>query len=153
MKYGILAGALVTTALVVSASTARPAAAQEGGAFTKLGDIMAVIQLRHFKLWFAGDLENWPLAQYELEQIQESFTDAATRYRNIPVDTIAMIQTPLATLSEAIGVRNHARFGQAFKDLTTTCNNCHESAQVGFIVIGIPTASPFSNQSFSPRLK
>jgi hypothetical protein len=29
-----------------------------------LGNIMAAVQLRHSKLWYAGKVKNWPLADY-----------------------------------------------------------------------------------------
>ena len=29
-----------------------------------LGEIMTLTQMRHVKLWFAGDAANWPLAKY-----------------------------------------------------------------------------------------
>jgi len=47
-----------------------------------------------------------------------------------------------------------AHFATAFADLTAAaCNGCHRAGQVGFITIRIPTASPFSNQSFTPKSK
>ena len=50
-----------------------------------LGDIMGATQLRHFKLWYAGELRNWELASYELGQIEDSLINAARLYQNIPV--------------------------------------------------------------------
>jgi len=41
--------------------------------------------------------------------------------------------------------------GKAFGELTTGCNSCHQSTGRGFIVMTVPTASPFGNQSFAPR--
>jgi len=46
-----------------------------------------------------------------------------------------------------------AHFATAFADLTAACNGCHQAGQVDFIMIRIPTASPFSNQSFTPKGK
>ncbi len=36
-----------------------------------LGEIMAVIQTHHAKLWFAGINENWKLADFEVKEIKE----------------------------------------------------------------------------------
>jgi cytochrome c553 len=118
-----------------------------------LGDIMGATQLRHFKLWYAGKLRNWELASYELGQIEDSLINAARLYQNIPVEKINMIQQPLITLAGAIKAKDGARFASAFANLTAACNSCHEAAQVGFITIQVPTASPFSNQSFMPKGK
>jgi hypothetical protein len=118
-----------------------------------LGDIMGAVQLRHFKLSYAGKLENWPLASYELGQIQDSLINAARLYQNIPIDKINMVEQPLIALSGAVKAKDDARFASAFADLTRACNSCHEAAHVGFIRIQVPTASPFSNQSFAPKAK
>jgi len=118
-----------------------------------LGDIMGATQLRHFKLWYAGKLRNWELASYELGQIEDSLINAARLYQNIPVEKINMIQQPLIALAGAIKAKDGARFASAFANLTAACNICHEAAHVGFITIQVPTASPFSNQSFMPKGK
>jgi hypothetical protein len=127
----------------------RPSA---GGKYVPtLGDIMGATQLRHFKLWYAGRLKNWDLAGYELGQIEDSFNDAAQLYRNIPVEQITMIDQPMLALQAAIKAKDSARFSQAFAKLTAACNSCHGAADVAFITIQVPTASPFSNQSFEPK--
>src|SRR5438105_1786991 len=43
-----------------------------------LGEIMTLTQMRHAKLWFAGQAGNWPLAAYELDELHEGLDDAAT---------------------------------------------------------------------------
>ena len=50
----------------------------------RLGDIMVVTQLRHFKLWYAGQVRNWELANYELAQIRASFEDAKEALSKYP---------------------------------------------------------------------
>ena len=34
-----------------------------------LGDLMLMIQVHHNKLWFAGKENNWPLAQFEHDEM------------------------------------------------------------------------------------
>ena len=123
------------------------------GVAPTLGDIMGGTQLRHFKLWYAGKMKNWDLAGYELGQIEDSFLSAARLYLNIPIEKINMIDKPLTALEAAVKAKDSSQFGNAFADLTTACNACHEAARVGFIRIQIPTASPFSNQIFEPSRK
>lgn len=43
-----------------------------------LGEIMGLTQMRHAKLWFAGEAGNWPLSAYELDELKEGFDDAVT---------------------------------------------------------------------------
>ena len=118
-----------------------------------LGAIMQAIQWRHIKLSYAGSLANWGLARYELGQMQESLNNAARLYQNIPIEQIRMIEQPLVALSDAINSKTSPRFARAFADLTNDCNSCHVAAQVSYISIRIPTASPFTDQSFMPKGK
>ncbi|MFG1421120.1 hypothetical protein [Roseixanthobacter liquoris] len=118
-----------------------------------LGDIMETMQLRHFKLWFAGRLGNWELADYELGQMRASFQDALTLYPGIPVADMSSMTEPARLIGEAIQQKNGPKFATAFNDMTNACNACHQSIGRGFIVVQVPTSSPFSNQSFAPPAK
>jgi len=156
MKYiPAIASSLLAATLAAFAQQAVPDAMRPvalGDSYVpSLGDIMGATQLRHFKLWYAGEQNNWDLAGYELGQIRDSFNTAARLYRNIPVENIEMIDRPLQALDSAIKAKDEASFTKGFSDLTVTCNACHQVAHVGFITMQIPTASPFSNQSFKPK--
>src|SRR5450432_2970502 len=39
----------------------------------ELGEQMLGIQIRHARLWFAGQAQNWLLAAFELQEIKEAF--------------------------------------------------------------------------------
>ena len=134
----------VVTPFMVAAQTAQKSP-------TQLADIMSAVQFRHSKLWAAGQQKNWELAGYELELVKTNLTDAIAFYTDIPVENIKMIDPPIKSIESAIAARNGAAFGKAFGDLTTGCNSCHQSTGRGFIVMTVPTASPFGNQSFAPR--
>jgi mono/diheme cytochrome c family protein len=123
-----------------------------------LGDLMGGTQLRHFKLSYAGQVGNWPLAKYELAQIQENFSLAAELYptfKNLPFAQLIKDESepPLTEVGKAIDAKDAANFQKAFRVLTDACNHCHQAAGVGFITITVPTRSPFSNQSFTPSQK
>ena len=117
----------------------------------RLADIMSTVQFRHSKLWTAGQQKNWELAGYELELVKTNLTEAIAFYTDIPVENIRMIDPPIKSTESAITARDGAAFRKAFGDLTTGCNSCHQSTGRGFIVMTVPTASPFGNQSFTPR--
>jgi hypothetical protein len=121
-----------------------------------VADIMVATQLRHFKLWYAGQVGNWALANYELSRIRMSFDEATTLHPDIPVANMTMMNRPADEVGAAIEARDGARFARAFKGLTAACNNCHQAAGFGFVLIKEPRlspieTSPFSDQSFSPR--
>jgi len=121
-----------------------------------LADIMSLTQWRHLKLAYAGIVGNWPLAGFEWGQMQQSFSAAAQLYpvfKDIPLAQLIKEESEpaLAEVGKAIEMKNMADAKQGFRKLTNACNNCHHRAGVGFIVIRVPTSSPFSNQLFPPK--
>jgi hypothetical protein len=144
---------LAAIAVVIAGSTLPwLAAAQTPQKYAAgLADIMSAIQFRHSKLWTAGQKQNWELAGYELGLVKAGLAEAISLYNDIPVENIAMIDTPLASLDKAISARNGGEFNKAFNELTVGCNACHQSIGRGFIAMTVPASSPFSNQSFSPH--
>jgi cytochrome c553 len=119
-----------------------------------LSDIMIGTQLRHFKLWDAGRLKNWGLANYELAHIRAGLEDPRWRDSNTPAaDTTTQV---VGDVASAIEAKDSTKFAQAFDRLTSACNSCHQAAGFGFIAIRSPRlspiqTSPFSNEAFSPR--
>ncbi len=121
-----------------------------------LADIMVATQLRHFKLWYAGEVGNWGLANYEVIQIRATIRDARRLYPNLPKADMTMMMTPTDEVERAIGAKDSAGFVKAYSRLTAACNTCHEAAGLGFITIRVPRlspleTSPFSDESFSPK--
>jgi hypothetical protein len=143
--FAAMAVALIAlaTPIVGAAQTSRDYA-------PKLADIMSAVQFRHLKLSIAGQQQNWELAAYELGLVKSGLVDAVALYTNIPVENITMVDGPVKAIDSAIASKSSAAFGKAFQQLTAGCNSCHQSIGRGFIAITVPTASPFSNQTFSP---
>jgi len=125
-----------------------------------LGEIMTLQQMRHNKLWWAGQAANWDLAAYEIKELGEGFDDIVTYHPTheespvAPRDAIPrMITAPIADLREVIGKRDAQAFEPAFDALTKACNDCHRATNFGFNVVQQPTMNPYSNQAFSPIAK
>lgn len=114
----------------------------------RLGDIMTRIQVRHAKLWFAGQAQNWELAAYELGQLRTGLADAAVLYTGIPVDNVTTMMGPIQSISGAIDAKDGKSFVKAMNTLTDGCNACHGTIGRSFILIRLPTENPFSNQIF-----
>ena len=119
----------------------------------RLGDIMNTIQQRHMKLWFAGKARNWELAAYELRQLKVGLMEAASLYSGIPVTNVTRMGEPAQSVANAIEAKDSRRFAKAFSEFTDGCNACHQSIGRGFIIIRMPTVSPFSDQVFPPQAK
>jgi hypothetical protein len=121
-----------------------------------LGEIMTLQQMRHSKLWFAGQARNWELAAYEVDELKEGFEDAAKlfpTFKDVPIGSMIgdIMKTSVADLEKAVEGKDGKRFAGAFDKLTASCNACHQAAKHGFIVIARPTTSPFTNQVFAPK--
>jgi hypothetical protein len=120
-----------------------------------LAVVMELVQLSHFKLWLAGNLRNWPLAEYELAQMKATLQDARTLFPNETKANTTAISQSADEFRDAIRAKDGAKFDAAFKKFTSECNSCHEAVGLDFIKIKIPATSPImtsplSNQSFGP---
>jgi hypothetical protein len=144
-----LLGTLAAGAQEKLAPQSPAAPAQEEPYQPGLGEIMALQQTRHIKLWFAGHAGNWPLADYEIGELHEGFDDVG---KLLGGDIVAQhVGAPLAALQKAVDGKNSAAFTAAFDDLSAGCNACHHALDHGFIVIRRPTLPPYSNQVFAPQ--
>jgi hypothetical protein len=144
--------AVVIAVIIGNRSTAAPASYVPG-----LGEFMSATQMRHSKLWFAGQAENWALAAYELNEIKEGFADIVRFHPThpgspVPIREILpkLMAAPFARLQVAISSQNPSKFDEAFDSLTAACNACHQAEKFGFNVITRPTSNPYTNQDFSP---
>jgi hypothetical protein len=154
-----LAASLVAVAACRQSSpagTSAPAALSETYA-PGLGELMTFQQMRHTKLWFAGQALNWDLAAYELDELGEGFDDIVKfhpTHKDSPVapkDAIPrMVTQPLADLRAAVAQKNSAAFAERYDGLTDACNNCHKATNFGFNRVQRPESNPYPNQVFSP---
>ncbi len=120
-----------------------------------LGEMMSLQQMRHAKLWFAGQAENWELAAYEIDELGEGFDDVVKfhpTHKESPVapkDAIPrMIAGPLKDLRAAVDRKDARAFVQAYDGLTAACNNCHDATNFRFNRVQTPTGNPYANQLF-----
>ena len=112
----------ILIALAVTASCGKP---RETAYVPGLGELMAGQQVRHAKLWFAGENENWRLAAYEVDELKEGFGDVVKLHpvledSHIPVPKLVstIIEGPLGEVGAAVEARDKARFEIAFDKAT-----------------------------------
>jgi hypothetical protein len=123
-----------------------------------LGEIMGVIEQHHAKLYYAGTKKDWPLASYELSEIEENLEDAEnlypTPFKNVtvalPKIIPAMTKGSIAGVQQAIQQKNEKSFAQAYQALSKSCSSCHAAENHPFIKIQTPAAGMFSDQKFTP---
>jgi hypothetical protein len=118
---------------------------------------MTLQQMRHTKLWLAGEAGNWDLAAYEIKELQEGFDDVVKFHPThedspvAPKDAIPrMVTVPLEELRTVVDKKDSKAFGQAFDAVTKACNDCHQATNFGFNVVQRPASNPYPNQVFAP---
>lgn len=150
LSFGIACGPRSTTA------AGGPSAAASEAYVPGLGEMMSLQQMRHAKLWFAGQAGNWELAAYELDELGEGFDDIVKfhpTHKDSPVapkDAIPrMVTEPLKELRTAVDKHDSHTFERAYDSLTASCNNCHQATNFGFNAVQTPATSPYPNQVFA----
>lgn len=120
-----------------------------------LGEIMAQSAVRHAKLWFAGNAQNWELAAYEIDELHEGFEDVGKFHpthkdikQSIPELIARYMDQPLAQLEQSIQSKNTKAFSESYDYLTASCNACHQATDFGFNRVIKPSFNPFANQLF-----
>jgi hypothetical protein len=159
MRTTITVTIAITLALRIFSASAESSAPAAIGAkepySSGIAEIMIMTQIRHAKLWLAGDVRNWDLADYQIDELKEGLEDVVKHfpvYKDMPVGQMieTTVMAPIAEVEKAIKARDRAKFVSAFDKLTEACNTCHKAANRGFIVVQRPASSTFPNQSFAP---
>jgi len=117
------------------------------------GEFMTYIQAHHAKLWFAGQNENWKLADFEIHEIIEA-VDNIKKYETERKESgqIEMINSALDSVNASIQQKNLLYFRKSYTNLTNTCNLCHRAVNFEFNIVKTPESQSFSNQDFKTPL-
>src|SRR5260221_1499023 len=131
--------ALLSSACQPSPARATPAKPAAEAYAPGLGEIMTLQQMRHTKLWLAGQAGNWDLAAYEIKELGEGFDDVVKFHPTheespvAPKDAIPRMMTvPLMEVGAAVDTKDTKGFEQAYDKLTSACNDCHQATNFGF---------------------
>jgi hypothetical protein len=120
---------------------------------TELGQQMLLLQIRHGRLWAAGENENWLLAHFQLAELNEALDDvveqngddAALQPEQLSVVLPAIMQPAVTRLREAIDHEDRKAFEAAYDGLSDACTACHQAADHGFLVIQRPQTPVLDN--------
>jgi hypothetical protein len=124
----------------------------------ELGNQMLLLELRHDRLWWAGNEGNWNLAYYMagemgevVRDIVESNGDAAElQPQKLSEVMPAMLDAPLKKLMAAIGTHDKAKFARAYDDLSAACTGCHRVAGNPMLVIQRPRTPLLDDLRYAP---
>ena len=92
---------------------------------------------------------SWPLAAYELDELQEGLDDAVKyhpTHEKVPEPLERLVprytSSAMQQLHAAVDAKDKIAFAKAFDALTAGCNQCHEASSFGFNVVKRPTVAP-----------
>lgn len=124
----------------------------------ELGQQMLLLELRHDRLWWAGEAGNWNLAYYmagelgeAVQGIVETNGDAAElQPQKLSEVMPAMLNVPLKNLMDAIGAHDKAKFAKAYDELSAACTGCHRVAGNPMLVIQRPKTPTLDDLRYAP---
>jgi len=124
----------------------------------ELGQQMLMLQIRHARLWAAGEDKNWLLAQFQLAELNEALDDvveqngdhAALQPQKLSVVLPAIMKPAVAQLRTAINDGSKVEFERAYDGLSNACSSCHKAADHGFLVIQRPRTPTLDNLKSAP---
>ena len=121
---------------------------------------MADVGYHFANLWFAGEKQNWPLAEFCLDETRSHLRWAV---RIIPVRKTpagqdlelkgildALESSVLDDLRKAVAAHDRARFEPAYKRTLEGCYACHKSAGKPYLRPQVPEQPPAPILNFDP---
>lgn len=127
----------------------------------ELGQQMLELQIRHDRLWWAGQAHNWTLAYFmvgelgeALRGIEESNGDAPEVQPQKLSELMPSIMNPaIKGVQKALEARDINAFDTAYDRLSTSCNACHQAVGAKFLHIQRPQTKLLDNLRYAAPAK
>lgn len=105
------------------------------------------------KLYFAGEAENWELADiynHEVEEISENIVARGEMHDDTNISELmeSMLLPQVERIKEAIDAGDREMFLNRYTVMIQTCNQCHTASDYGAVKVTVPETNSFS-QDFS----
>ncbi|MEO6811049.1 MAG: hypothetical protein ABI353_18215 [Isosphaeraceae bacterium] len=123
--------------------------------------IMADVGDHFTNLWFAGEAENWPLADFYLGETKSHLRWAVRRIpirkdnqgRDVNLGNIleAFENSQLAALKTTVGQQDKAGFERVYKESLTICYSCHKASDKPYLRPQIPKEPESRIINFDPK--
>jgi hypothetical protein len=128
---------------------------------TDQSHVMADVAHHFSCLWFAGEKENWALADFFFSETQSHLRwavrvipvrkDAAGR----DVDLRGILQgietSSLKELHDAVAAKDKARFESAYRQMTQSCASCHTASAKPYLRPKVPDRPDTDVIEFAPQ--
>ncbi len=122
---------------------------------------MTDVAMQFSNLWFAGEKENWPLADFFWSETRSHLAwavriipirkDNAGREVNLPAILQSLENSPLKDLGTAIKAKDRPAFERAYRFTIDGCYSCHKAADKPYLRPQIPSAPALPIVNFDPQ--
>lgn len=142
----------------ITALKARIAKLEQQQHAPELGQQMLELQIRHDRLWWAGEAGNWNLAYFMVGELGESLRGIEETNGEAPelqpeklADIMpAMMNPAIRTVQKALEHKDKAEFAKAYDQLSASCTACHQVAGIEFLHIQRPKTKLLDNLRYAP---
>lgn len=125
----------------------------------ELGQQMLELQIRHDRLWWAGQAGDWTLAYFMVGELTEALRGIEASNGDAPdmqpqklSDVMpAMMNPAIKSLQQALAKQDKKAFGKAYDTLSDSCTACHKVAGAPFLVIQRPKTPLLDNLREKPE--
>jgi hypothetical protein len=147
-----------TPAAEIAALKAQVAALQKRVPPPELGRQMLELQIRHDRLWWAGQAGNWTLAYFMVGELGEALRGIEQTNGEAPElqpeklsELMPSIMDPAVRgVQDALAKQDKAAFEEAFDRLSASCIACLLVAGASFLVIQRPRTKLLDNLRYAP---
>ena len=173
---GVAAAAIIVTTFAVAAQSSSPMTSQPADLVSEmaalkaqvaqlqrqsapeLGQQMLELQIRHDRLWWAGQARNWTLAYFmvgelgeALRGIEQTNGEAAELQPEKLSEVMPSIMNPaIKGVQVALAKQDEAAFAAAYDKLSAACTACHQVAGNTFLVMQRPKTRLLDNLRYAP---
>lgn len=123
--------------------------------------VMTSVAYHFNNLWFAGQHENWPLAEFYLNETRSHLRwavrvipvrkDSAGQEIQLGAILEALENTQLGEIRETITKKDRGEFEHAYRTMLDGCNSCHKATEKNYIHVQVPGQPAESLMAFDPE--
>ena len=101
---------------------------------------MAMVETgyRYQELYWAGQDENWPYAEYQVEKLEKAIKNGLERRPKRAQSAQHFLNVTLPGMKKALGKRDTVVFNKKFQMLTNSCISCHAMEKVPHFTVKKP---------------
>lgn len=142
----------------VAALKAQVAQLQQQHPAPELGQQMLELQIRHDRLWWAGESGNWTLAYFMVGELGEALRGIEQTNGDAPElqpDKLSVVMPSIMNpaikeVQAALAKQDKAAFAKAYDELSASCNACHRVAGNTFLIMQRPRTRLLDNLRYEP---